>query len=362
MSASEIGVGLIGCGRIAGHHARAVQQTEGLRLVAACDLNIEPAAHYGEEFGISSYTNYREMLIAHPEIRVVAVMTPSGMHYEHASELIDEFGVNVILEKPTVLRPSQLGELYGKAAARGVTVFPVFQNRHNKAVQRVKRGIVDGELGDLRICSVRVRWNRPQRYYDLAPWRGTFAMDGGALTNQGIHHIDLMRYLGGEVRRVSANLATLRASIEVEDTATATVEFMSGALGTLEITTAAEPIDYEASVSVVCSQGLAQIGGVAVNELQIYSPDPKACAENSEDFSASVYGNGHGKIYVQISDCLSTGVPFAMDRSDVTSSINLLNAFYVSDEQQQWVSAQTGLESERLGRPDDALADLYRLH
>ncbi len=111
------------------------------------------------------------------------------------------------------------------AAANGVHVFAVFQNGIILAVTRVLRGLAQGELGRVRVAAVRVRWCRPQRYYDLAAWRGTFAMDGGCLTNQGIHHIDLLRQIGGEVARVSAAHATLGAEIEVEDTATASIEF-----------------------------------------------------------------------------------------------------------------------------------------
>src|ERR1700676_3592227 len=106
--------------------------------------------------------------------------------------------------------------------------------------------------------------------------------------------------MGGEVARVCGLNRTLGAEIEVEDTATAAIEFRSGAIGTLEVTTAARPIDFEASISLVCDRGLAQIGGIAVNELQIYTPEPDACAANSEDFSGNVYGFGHGKMYQEI--------------------------------------------------------------
>ena len=357
----SVGVALIGCGRIAGHHARAIEDTPGLHLVAACDLNIEAAAKYGEEFSAAAYADYRIMLRQHPEIDVVAVMTPSGMHYEHAQEILVDFRKSVVLEKPTVLRPAQLNDLYESASISGVQVFPVFQNRHNAAVQRVRSGLAGGELGALRVFAVRVRWCRPQRYYDLAPWRGTFALDGGALTNQGIHHIDLLRYLGGEVKRVVSKLSTLRANIEVEDTAVALFEFESGALGTLEITTAAEPIDFEASVSLVCADGLAQIGGIAVNELQIYTPSPEDCVLATEDFSSSVYGNGHKKIYAEIAECIHEGAAFTVTQADVTGTLKLLNALYVSDEEHSWVQLSSELESSRLGRTDEALSRLYRI-
>jgi len=241
-----------------------------------------------------------------------------------------------------------------------VEIFAVFQNRHNLAVRRVREGLRRGELGELRSIAVRVRWCRQQRYYALAPWRGTFALDGGCLTNQGIHHIDLLKVLGGAVKRVCSIHKTLGADIEVEDTASAAIEFENGAIGTLEITTAARPIDYEASISLVCANGLAQIGGIAVNELQIYTPDPAACAANSEDFSGNVYGHGHARLYEEVAAFFRQGLPYSIDRQDTFSTIQLLNSFYISDESGSWVTVASAGDSVRLGRPNDAVADLYR--
>jgi UDP-N-acetyl-2-amino-2-deoxyglucuronate dehydrogenase len=360
MEKSSVNVAIIGCGRISGHHCRSIAQTEGVKLVAVCDLAIEKANAYRDQFGAKAYTDYHRMLTENPEIDTVAVVTPSGMHHEHVLDVIGRYKKNIIVEKPTFMKPSQVREAYAKAAAAGVNIFAVFQNRHNKAVRRVLKGLGDGELGALRSVAVRVRWCRPQRYYDMAPWRGTFAMDGGCLTNQGVHHIDLLRKMGGEVSRVCSVMKTMGANIEVEDTATAVVEFKSGVIGALEITTAARPIDYEASLSLVCEKGLAQIGGIAVNELQVYTPDPSACAQNSEDFSGNVYGHGHEKLYEEIRDVFTKNVPFPVTEADAFATIQLLNAFYRSDEAKTWVSVTDGGDSARLGRPDEKLSDLYR--
>lgn len=353
-------VAVIGCGRVSGHHCRSIQEIEGAELVAVCDLVIDKANVYRDQFGAKAYDNYHRMLLENPQINTVAIVTPSGMHYEHALDIISRYRKNVIVEKPTFMKPSQVRDVYAKAAAAGVEVFAVFQNRHNLAVKRVLRGLTQGELGRLRTVAVRVRWCRPQRYYDLAPWRGTFSQDGGCLTNQGIHHVDLLRRLGGEVRRVCSIHNTLGAEIEVEDTAVAAIEFESGALGTLEVTTAARPIDYEASLSLVCENGLAQIGGIAVNELQVYTPDPDACAANSEDFSGNVYGHGHARIYEEIVASFKSGVKFPVPCEDALRTIQLLNSFYRADETRGWVDVQTGGDSDRLGRSDEGLANLYR--
>lgn len=358
-------VALIGCGRIAGHHCRAIAGVHGVELAAVCDLEIEKADAYAREFGVPAYRSYREMFGALPDIDVAAVITPSGMHLEHALDVLNDYGKHVIVEKPTFMRPDQVDEAYQAAEAAGLRIFPVFQNRHNKAVIRVRQALATGELGDIRIVAVRVRWCRPQRYYDMAPWRGTFSHDGGALTNQSIHHVDLIRHLGGEVEKVNSTMRTLGVEIEVEDTVVATLTFRSGAVGVIEATTAARPDDFEASFSIVGAKGLAEIGGIAVNELKVFTPDPTACAENSEDFlgikgAGAVYGYGHIQMYEDIVRCLRDGGDHPISREDCLGTIQLLHAFYRADENGTWVDVDGGGQSTRLGRADDAISNLYR--
>jgi UDP-N-acetyl-2-amino-2-deoxyglucuronate dehydrogenase len=353
-------VAIIGCGRIAGHNCRAIQSNPGMEIAAVCDLEIGKAENYGKEFNIPFFQNYHEMMRSIPDIDLVAIITPSGMHYEHALEIMQMHKKHVIIEKPTFMKPSQLVKAYEIAKEHKLEIFPIFQNRYNKAVQRVKLAIDNGELGDIRIMGVRLRWCRPQRYYDLAPWRGTYSHDGGAITNQGIHHIDLLRFLGGNVNRVNATMRTLGADIEVEDSVVATFDYTNNAIGSLEVTTAARPDDFEASLSIVGSKGLAQLGGIAVNELQLFTPDPETCEDNSEDFSGCVYGYGHQKLYKDIFNRLEQQTPYSISYDDCLSTIKLLNIFYCSDEKKNWLSVSDPAESHRLGRKDDKLSDFYR--
>lgn len=356
----KIKIAVIGCGRIAGHHCRAIIASDEFELVAVCDLEINKAEQYSKEFDTLAYASYHQMFIENPQINIVAIITPSGMHYEHVLEILNCYKKNIIVEKPTFMTPNQVFSAYSEASKNSCKIFPIFQNRHNLAVQRVLKALKNGELGKIYSVAVRVRWCRPQRYYDLAPWRGTFSLDGGCLANQGIHHIDLLRYLGGEIQKVCSLNKTLGAKIEVEDTAVAVFEFKNGAIGSLEITTAARPLDYEASISFVCESGLAQIGGIAVNELQIFTPDPNECEKKSEDFSGNVYGNGHAKIYKEIAISLHENKDFPVNLNDVLSTIQLLNAFYISDEKKSWVNVNGAGDSLRLGKIDEYLASLYR--
>lgn len=357
----KINIAVVGAGRIAGHHCKNIVENPDLNLTAVCDLDLVKANNYANEFNVPGYQNYREMFEKHPEIDVVTIATPSGMHFEHAEEMIAKFKKSIIVEKPTFLKISHLKSIYSLAQKNNVEVFPVFQNRYNSAVFKIKNALEQGDLGNLQIINVRVRWCRPQRYYDLSPWRGTFGMDGGAISNQGIHHIDLLRFLGGEVEDVTSIMRTFGADIEVEDSCVATLKFKNGAIGTLEITTAARPDDFEASISLVGSKGLAQIGGIAVNELQIFTPDANAKSNFSEDFSTCVYGNGHKRLYQDIVEHKKGNQTFPVSFEDCKGTLSLLHALYVSSELGKTIQPKNEFESARLGEPREDLANLYRI-
>ena len=299
------------------------------------------------------------MLKLHKELDLVVIITPSGMHYEHAKIILKKFKKNILVEKPTFLKSSQVKEIYSLGKKLHCKVYAVFQNRYNKAIKRLKKAIINKELGDLRIINVRVRWCRPQRYYDLSDWRGTFSHDGGALTNQGIHHIDLLRYLFGEVWTINANMKTYGANIEVEDTVTANLTFKSNCVGTLEVTTSARPFDYEASISVVGSKGLAQVGGLAVNELQIFTPKPGDCKIYSQKIP-DAYGFGHYDLYKDIAQDMKEIKKFPIQYVDCYKTIRLLNAFYSSHEKNKTILVDKIVNSQKLGRKNEKISKKYR--
>lgn len=351
-------IALVGLGRISHHHARAILNTTGLQLIGAADILEVKREAFQAIFNVPVYPNFVDLIDDHlPDIVVIA--TPSGMHFHHAKCILS-MGVSVILEKPPALKPSQLLELREIASKTSSRVLPLFQNRYNKAVQFVKDSLSSNSLGDIRNIAVRVRWCRTDSYYQLSPWRGTFSMDGGCLSNQGIHHLDLLRFLCGDISSLASIHATLGSNIEVEDSAVAIVKMESGALATIDISTAARPTDYEASISLSCSKGLAQLGGIAVNELQVYSPDMNQCKLHSEDFDSCVYGNGHMVFYSKLID-LYYSPPSEYDSYffDLFKSVQFLNSLYLSDETKSWVTPSSSLESSRLGRPDATLQSLY---
>ena len=365
-SNKNIKVAVIGCGRIAGHHIQSIHKTKGIDIVSVCDLIEEKSKAYGNEYDIPYFTNYHKMLNELTEVDIVVIATPSGMHFEHSMDIIRNYNKSVIIEKPTFMRPDQLVKAYKTADKVGVNIFPVFQNRNNKAVKRVKQAIDTNELGDIRIVTVKVCWCRPQRYYDMAPWRGTLSHDGGALTNQAIHHVDLLRYLCGPVKKVNAIMSTIGVKIDAEDSVVATFIYSNGALGSLVVTTAARPDDFEASISIVGSKGLAEINGIAVNELRIFTPNPDECDRNSEDFVGikgfgAVYGYGHQQLYQDIVSYYRDNIPYQIKRKDCFETLNLLHSFYRSDELNDWIEVNSKIQSDRLGKSNESISKLYRI-
>jgi len=354
-----IKVAIIGGGRVAQHHCKMLAQVPEVNIAAVCELREDRGRVLADEYNIPHFKNYHQMLDEFPMIDIVTIATPSGMHYEHAIDIIGRYHKNIVVEKPTFLRPQQMLDAYALAKEKGCRIFPVYQNRYNKAVSCVRQGIEQNVFGEVRMASARVRWCRPQQYYDRDDWRGTWSHDGGALTNQGVHYLDILRHLGGEIKRVNAVISTLDVDIEVEDTAAAIFEFEKGGMGVIEITTAARPDDFEASISIVGSKGIAVISGEATNKLITFSPDPAQCEANSEEFEM-VYGYGHREMYRDIADVLTNNCPPPVSFEDGMRTLTLLHGIYRSAELETWVDLSEKNQSERLGRPNDFISNNYR--
>ncbi|CAA7602622.1 Oxidoreductase family, NAD-binding Rossmann fold [Acididesulfobacillus acetoxydans] len=232
--------GIIGCGVISKTHVYAIQQAGG-ELVACADVVPEKAEVLAGAWGADVYSNYREML-QRSDIDVVNICTPSGMHADMTVEASRQ-RKHVIVEKPMDITLAQADRMITACRENGVKLAVISQHRFDPSTVYLKRAVTEGRLGRLALGDASVKWFRTQAYYDSGEWRGTWALDGGgALMNQAIHTVDLLQYIMGDVASISANTATLgHERIEVEDVATATVKFRSGALGTIVATTCAYP-------------------------------------------------------------------------------------------------------------------------
>jgi UDP-N-acetyl-2-amino-2-deoxyglucuronate dehydrogenase len=353
----EVKFAVIGCGRIAKNHVGPLTELERSKLVAVCDLVSERALEFAQKSGAALYTNYHTMLRSE-DVDVVCILTPSGIHSHHAIDIIKRYKKHVVIEKPMALAWNDLDSMKRAADDAGVKIFPVYQNRYNKAVQKVRSDLAHGLLGKPVLGTVRLRWCRPQRYYDRDPWRGTWAMDGGALTNQGIHYIDLLQYMLGDVKSIFARTATHLVDVEVEDTAIAVLTFENGASGVIEVTTAARPDDFEASISILAEKGTAILTGIASNDLSTYTLDPSIRGLYSEDFP-DAYGFGHWAFFREVIEELLGGRSHSISFEEGARPIRFLNAIYRSAEENREIHMEEGLSSLKLGVNDPNLFALY---
>lgn len=362
--AKKIRFAIIGCGRISYRHIEAITANPKAELVALCDLNTELAKERAKGLDVAIYRDYNRML-KEEDVDVVNIMTPSGMHAEHAIDIINKYRKDVVIEKPMCLSVADGLKLIKAAKKNRVRIFVVHQNRFNKAVQKIRSAIDEDSFGRISLGTVRIRWSRGQSYYDRDPWRGTWAFDGGALTNQAIHHIDLLRFLVDEVESLSAVATTRLVDVEVEDTACVWLRFKNGALGAIEATTATRPInkDLEASISILGEKGTAIAEGASVNRLTTWTFDEADLKSFSEE-PPNVYGYGHNHIINNVVDVLTKGTKPFVTPEDALKTIKLLSAIYSSIESGgKVVRLKDGIVSKRLGvidRKSRRIADLYR--
>lgn len=346
---------IVGCGRIAKRHAELLGENhiKGAQLIAVADKQYEKAQILGSLKKVPAYRDMHEMMIKEKP-NAVAILTESGYHAQHVIELA-QYGADLLVEKPMALTLDDADEMIKVCDLNGVRLFVVKQNRFNLPVLALRQALDAGRFGKLVLGTVRVRWCRTQEYYDQDSWRGTWACDGGVLTNQASHHIDLLEWMMGEVESVFAKSATALVNIEAEDTAIVTLKFRNGALGIIEATTAARPKDLEGSLSILGENGVVEIGGFAVNELRHWSFS-KALPSDKNAFSKfsvnppNVYGFGHHSYYEHVVDCINNKKQALVDGLEGRKSIELINAIYESIETGKEVFLRFKPQNSRLGK------------
>lgn len=345
---------LVGCGRISKRHAELLGHGEiaNASLAGVCDIVPEKAKKLGEQFSVPHFDDMHEMMKA-VDPDVVVVLTESGNHAKHAIELAP-YGKHIVVEKPMALTLDDADAMISACQAAGVKLFVVKQNRFNVPVQKAREALEAGRFGKMVMGTVRVRWCRPQAYYDQDPWRGTWAMDGGVLTNQASHHVDLLEWMMGDVDSVFAMTRTALVDIEAEDTAVVVLKFRSGALGVIEATTAVRPKDLEGSLSLLGAEGTVEIGGFAVNEMKNWNftksePGDDEVRTTYSVNPPNVYGFGHKAYYDHVVDCLLHDGRHLVDGLQGRKSLELINAIYESVETGREVVLRFRPRHARLG-------------
>ena len=335
---NQMNYALIGCGRISPNHIVAALDS-GMNIVALCDIVLENIEDKFEKLNlplsIKKYIDYREML-ENEEIDLIAIATESGNHARIALDCIEK-GVHLIIEKPIALSLADADEIICAAKEKGVKVSACHQNRFNKSIQKIREAVEAGRFGRLLHGAAHVRWSRGEEYYTQAPWRGTWLQDGGALMNQCIHNIDLLRWMmGDEIAEVVGMTDRLcHEFIEAEDLGLALIRFENGSYGIVEGTTNVYPQNLEETLYIFGEKGTVKAGGKSVNVIDEWRfgdgiDEPEEVKEKYQENPPSVYGFGHTPLYKDVKEAIEKDRPVYVDAHAGRRALELVLAIYES--------------------------------
>jgi UDP-N-acetyl-2-amino-2-deoxyglucuronate dehydrogenase len=326
-------LGILGAGNISDTHARAAASLPNVRVSAVCGVNEARVTAMAARHGATPFVDL-DAFLRHRPLDIVAIGSPSGLHGAHVEAAVAQ-GLHVLVEKPLEVTTARIDEMARAVERAGVTLGVFFQDRSTPDFVALRRDIEAGALGRLTLADARVKWYRPPEYYSQSHWRGTWALDGGgALMNQGIHTADLLLWLMGDVRRVYARAVTALHAIEVEDTVVAVLEFMSGAVGTLECTTAAWP-GYSRRLALSGTAGTVVIEHDRVVRRDLRDA-PAAGAEETATAGASAASpvvadaSAHRRVIEDFVAALDVGRPPRVNLREGRRSIALAEAIYES--------------------------------
>lgn len=341
--AGTMRIAIIGTGSIARLHASAIEAMQEGELVGFCGRSPEKAFALAEAFGTRGWPSLEAML-ADPAVEAVTIATASGAHLEPAVAAA-RAGKHVICEKPLEVTPRRVDQMIEACRVHGVTLGGIFNRRFEPAFEVLREAARSGRFGTLVLASARVHWHREPSYYDSAAWRGTRALDGGgALMNQSIHAIDQLLCLAGPVRRVSATAAAIRHSrIEVEDTATAVLEFESGARGTIEGSTACWSAEgLPAEVELCGTEGTALLADGHLPRWEFLHESPadavirerfalhrSAGGQGAKDPGA-IQAEGHRRNFEEVVQAIRAGREPVVGGAEARLPVMLIDAIYRS--------------------------------
>ena len=331
--ADPVGFGLIGAGAISAQHVEAIEAVAGARVAAVASASVDRARALGERLGVPWTTDVDE-LVARDDVGAVTISSPSGLHPGQALAALRR-NKHVLVEKPLALSNDEARLVVDEARRRGLVAAIVSQRRFEPVVQAVHEAVVDGALGRIALIVAEGFYHRPQSYYDSADWRGTIALDGGVLMNQAIHTIDLLRWIGGPVVRVSGHVATIGHEMEAEDVATVSLRFASGALGAILATTCA-PIERPTELRIDGERGHIRLVGEVAMEWDVPDrPAPvvaKAAASATAGQSATWGTNATGYIrqYTDFVAAIREGREPQVTAADGAAAVEIVLASYAS--------------------------------
>lgn len=331
-------IGIIGCGRISKNHFEAILKIPNAKIVGCCDIIEKRAKDAAKTYNIPYWTTNYEDLLKLEDINLISICTPSGLHPKHGIMAANQ-GKHVLTEKPMAVKLENADRLIKACEDNNVHLFVVLQNRLNPSIQTVKNAIDNDRFGKLFMIVANVFWSRPQSYYDLADWRGTWELDGGAFCNQASHYVDLVQWFGGPVKSVMAHTDTLAREIEAEDSGAAIIKFDSGCIATINVSMLTYPKNLEGSITIIGEKGTVRIGGIAVNEILHWEfsdyDETDSLVKSLSTQPESVYGFGHDAYYQNVVNSIIKGEKPLVDGSTGRKSLELIESIYLSSSRQK---------------------------
>lgn len=336
----KIRLAIVGCGRISKSHFNSIEKNQNnIKLISICDNQMEILSKNEIKYKVKGYVELNDML-KHENLDLVALCTPSGSHAIQ-TEICAKHGVNVMTEKPMATRWQDGLRMVKVCNDERIRLFVIKQNRSNPTLQLLKRAINENRFGKINMFNFNIFWNRPQEYYDQAPWRGTREHDGGAFMNQASHYIDLLEWLLGPIDKVQSIISTTR-DIEVEDTGVINVRCRNGALGSINVTMLTYLKNFEGSITILGEKGTVRIGGVAANEVHHWEFDEKKDYDDkikeANYQTKSVYGFGHELYYKNVIESLQGKTEPDTDGREGLKSLEIIIAAYLSAKENKTIS------------------------
>lgn len=330
-------VAVIGCGGISAMHLKALSDNPDTDIVAVADIKPERADKAAADYGARAYYDFDELL-EKENVDSVHICTPHYLHTEMAVKALEK-GINVLTEKPCSVSIDEIEALRKAQKESGKQVGICFQNRYNNCVLRAKEIIASGRLGRVLSARAFVTWSRDKDYYS-DDWHGTLEKEcGGVLINQSIHTLDLIEYLCGKCKKVTAHVSNdhLKGIIEVEDNASVLMELESGITAMMYATTAyAENSDVLIEISF--ENGKLRLEGDRLYSIDSHGNISEACEKPEAVYHGQSYwGVGHSILINDYYDCLKTGRKFDIDAFEGGNAARLVFACYESSEKGETV-------------------------
>ncbi|NPD46725.1 Gfo/Idh/MocA family protein [Lentimicrobium sp. S6] len=331
----KLNFAIVGCGRIGIRHAEHIIKYAA--LVAVCDTVKQKAEELAKQYNINGYYSINELLDKEPNIDIVSICTPNGLHAEHSIASLEK-GMHVLCEKPMGINVHECGEMIKSAERANKRLFVVKQNRFNPPVVALKKLLEENKLGKIYTVQLNCFWNRNSQYYSSSEWKGTKALDGGTLFTQFSHFIDLLYYLVGDVKETYAFAGNFnhQDEIEFEDNGVVALKFYNGTLGTINYTVNSYQKNMEGSITIFAEKGTVKIGGQYLNELEYQAIEGISIDNLPKGNPPNMYGqyigsmSNHSQVYENVVDVLSNDGIIATNGYEGLKTVEIIDKIYAS--------------------------------